>query len=86
MLLLNIQSCVIGLVDGLGDIGGTDAVAYLTDERGAPTEGIHIGTVGTLAKGADDGLAWNEHLVAVLILADDTISRNLLTRIFRMGR
>ena len=86
MLLLNIQSGVIGLVDGLGDVGRTDAVTYLTNERGTSTEGIHIGTVGTLAKGADDRLARNEHLVAVLILADDTISRNLLTRIFRMSR
>ena len=86
MLLLNIQSGVIGLVDGLGDVGGTDAVTYLTDERGASAEGIDIGTVGTLAKGADDRLAWDKHLVAILILADDTIGSNLLTHIFGMGR
>jgi hypothetical protein len=77
---------VIGLVDGLGDVGRTDAVAYLTDERGASTKSIHIGTVGTLAKSTDDGLAGNEHLVAVLILADDTIGSNPLTHIFGMGR
>ena len=86
MLLLNIQSSVIGLVDGLGDVGGTDAVAYLTDEWGTTAEGIDIGTVGTLSKGADDRLARNKHLVAVLILADDTIGSNLLTYIFSMGR
>ncbi len=86
MILLNIQSGMIGLVDGLGDVGRTDAVAYLTDERGTSTEGIHIGTIGTLAKGADDRLARNEHLVAVLILADDTVGSNLLTDIFGMGR
>ena len=77
---------MVGFVDGLGDVGGTDAVAYLTDEGGAAAEGFDIGTVGTLAKGADDRLARNEHLLAVLIFADDTISRNLLTRIFCMSR
>lgn len=86
MFLLNIQSCVIGLVDGLGDVGRTDAVAHLTNERSTSTQGIHIGTIGTLTKGADDRLTRNKHLVAVLILADDTIGRNLLTRIFRMSR
>ena len=86
MILLNIQSGMIGLVDGLGNVGRTDAVAYLTDERGTPTEGIHNGTVGALAEGTDDRLARNEHLVAVLILADDTIGSNLLTYIFSMGR
>ena len=29
--------------------GGTDAVAYLTDEWGTAAEGIDIGTIGTLA-------------------------------------
>ena len=58
-MLLNIQSGVIGLVDGLGDVGRTDAVAHLANKRGTSTEGIHIGTVGTLAKGADDRLTWN---------------------------
>jgi hypothetical protein len=77
---------VIGLVDGFSDVSGTDAVAYLADERGTLAEGIDIGTVGTLAKGADDCLARNEHLVAVLILADDAIGSNLLTGIFRMSR
>ena len=86
MLLLNIQSVVIGLVVGLGDVGRTDAVTYLTNERGTSTQSVDIGTIGTLAKGADDRLTRNEHLLAVLIFADDTISRNLLTRIFRMGR
>ena len=86
MILLNIQSSMIGLVDGLGDVGRTDAVAYLTDERGASTEGIHIGTIGALAEGTDDRLARNEHLVAVLILAHDTVGSNLLTNIFGMGR
>ena len=86
MLLLNIQSCVIGLVDGLGDISRTDAVAYLANKRSTSAEGIDIGTIGTLTKGADDRLAWNEHLVAVLILADDTIGSNLLTDVFGMGR
>ena len=77
---------MIGLVDGLGDVGGTDTVAYLTDERGAAVEGIDIGTVGTLAKGADDRLAGNEHFLAVLILADDAIGSNLLTGLFGMCR
>ena len=77
---------MIGLVDGFGDVGGTDAVAYLTDERSAAAEGFHISTVGTLAKGADDRLAWNKHLVAVLIFADDTVGSNLLTYILGMGR
>ena len=85
-IILDIQRGVIGLVDGLGDVGGTDAVAYLTDKRGTAAEGIDIGTVGTLAKGADDRLARNKHLVAILILADDTIGSNLLTYIFSMGR
>lgn len=40
-MLLDIQRSMIGLVDGLGDVGGTDTVAYLTDERSASTEGIH---------------------------------------------
>ena len=48
---LDIQGGVIGLVDGLGDVGGTDAVAYLTDERGTSAEGIDIGTVGTSRRG-----------------------------------
>ena len=48
---------MIGLVDGLGDVGGTDAVAYLANERGTAAEGIHVGTVGALAQGADDRLA-----------------------------
>ena len=77
---------MIGFVDGLGDVGGTDAVANLTDERGASAEGIDIGTVGTLAKGADDRLARNKHLVAILILANDAIGSNLLTYIFSMSR
>ena len=77
---------MIGLVDGLGDVGWTDAIAYFSDERSASAEGIDNGTVGTLTKGADDRLARNKHLVAVLILADDAIGSNLLTRIFRMGR
>ena len=47
---------MIGLVDGLGDVGGTDAVAYLANERGTAAEGIHVGTVGALAQGADDRL------------------------------
>ena len=85
-IILDIQGGVIGLVDGLGDVGGADAVAYLTDERGAATKGIDIGTVGTLAKGADDGLTRNEHLTAILILTDDAIGCDLLTDILGMGR
>ena len=77
---------MIGLVNGFGDVGGTDAVAYLTDERGASSEGIDISTIGTLTKGTDDRLTGNERLVAVLILADDTVGRDLLTDIFGMGR
>ena len=77
---------MIGLVDGFGDVGGTDAVAYLTDEWGTTAEGIEIGTVGTLTKGTDDRLARNKYLVAVLILADNTIGSNLLSGIFGMSR
>ena len=86
MLLLNIQSGVIGFVDGLGDVGGTDAVAYLADEGGTMAKGIDIGTVGALAKGADDRLARNKHLVAILIFADDAVGSNLLTNIAGMSR
>ena len=57
---------MVGFVDGLGDVGGTDAVAYLTDEWGTPAEGIDIGTVGTLAKGTDDRLAVEVQHVATL--------------------
>ena len=77
---------MISLVDGFGDVGRADAVAYLTDKRGTASKRIHIGTVGTLAQGADDSLAWDEHLMAFLILADNTIGRNLLPYIFCMGR
>ena len=76
---------MIGFVDGLGNVCGTDAVAYFTDKRGASAEGIHISTVGTLAKGTDDRLAWNNNLIAILILAENTIGSNLLTNISSMG-
>ena len=77
---------MISLVDGLCDVCRTNAVTYLTNEWGTSAKGIHIGTVGTLTKGADDRLARNKNLIAILILADDTIGRNLLTNVSGMSR
>ena len=77
---------MISLVNGLGDVCGTNTITNLTDKRGTSAEGIDIGTIGTLTKGADDCLARNKHLIAILILADDTIGSNLLANVSGMSR
>ena len=47
-LLLNVQGGVVGLVDGLGDVGGADAIAHLTNKWGATAEGINIGRMAAV--------------------------------------
>ena len=83
---LYIQGSVIGLVDSLRDVCRTDTVTYFTNEGRTSAKGIYIGTVGTLAKGTDNGLARNKNLMAILILTDHAIGSNLLTNISGMGR
>lgn len=70
---------MIAFVDGLGDVGRTNAVTNFADEWSAETECINIGTIGTLADGTDDGLARDENLIAILIAADDAFWSDMET-------
>ena len=70
----DIQSCVIALIDGVGDVGNADAVADLPHPGGAGAQLVHGGAVGALAHGADDRAAGDKNLVAGLVLADQALA------------
>ena len=75
--LSDVQCSVVTLVDSIGDVGDTVAIADLTDPGSAVAQFFHGGPVGTLTNGADHGLAGDEDFFALSVAADQTLIGDL---------